>query len=517
MVLAMVDANGAATQALGAWFVTAAMLALSMLGRRRLPLGIAEGLFVVGLSAALLLNFIAWGRSAEATFLEGASLVSLAVVWFVVAVWIERETGPATDEELARQRTVRRILTLHAAAVSGVAATAVLFAAYPTAGILAPGLLLVPLLVVAGGLYIWQHGALSRYGMIAVLLLLLRMAVPRELIAARQLALSVGLLLVGLAALLIVLGAILFDWRRRVRHWQTEPERLVAPPPRYRRFFGTLVAACVLVGIGGVLLASTAWTPPAVVLAAFAVFIVGHRWRSNAVGECGLILAAEGVITASLAWLPTPPARALLGWAVAGAYLAWLAGFWEQQLDRGLPWTTAGRLVPAARHLSLATVGGQLALATLWIVGPDGGLPGRWSTLLVVLFMLAHWWLLTRDARARQSAAPALAACLVLVAALVPIGHLVATFGLALRPGVLLAAAAVAVALRAGAAHTPDRLTWPWNAYVGGILPGAVAYDLALGGWDRSGLISPVGAIVGVLLALAVQWRRGLLTARGVL
>jgi hypothetical protein len=519
-LLAAADADGAGTDVLGAWLVTAVALGLSLLGRRRLPLGIPEGLFVAGLSGLLLLNFIAWGRSAAATFQQGASLVSLTVVWFIVAVWVERDAVPPPDEELARRRAVRRSLAVHAAAVSGLLAMAVLFAAHHAVGILAPGLvlLLFLLLAVAGGLYTWRRGVLSRYGIAAVLVLLLWLAMPRELVEAWRPPLSVGLLLVGAASLLMVLTTVLVDWRRRVRIWATRPERLTEPPPGFRRFFGTLVAVCVIVGIGGVLLADAAWTPLAVVLAAFAALVVGHRWRSNAVGELGLALMAEGIVTASPAWLPASPACRLLGWAVAGAYLAWLASFWYQQLNEGKPWTTAGRLIPAARHLSYAAVGGEVVLAAMWILSTDEAVPsGRWSTLLAILFMLAHWRLLARDAAAQQSAIAALAACLVLVAALVPLGHLAETFGLVLRPCVLLVAAALALALCTGRAQKAARLTWPWNAYVGGILPGAVAYDLALGGGEGTGHIGTIVAVAGVVLALGVHWRRGLLTARGVL
>lgn len=519
VLLATADADSAGDNMLGAWLVTAAALVLSTIGRRRLPPGIGEGLFVVALSALLLLNFMAWGGSPEAVFRQGADLVSLALVWFIVAVWVERETGASADEELAR-RAVRRSLAAHAAAASGLLATAVLLSAYHTVGILAPGLVLLValLLAVAIGLYVWRREALTGYGMIAVLVLLLLLAVPRETIETWRGRGTVVLLLAGAGALATVLAAVLGDWRRRAKAWQAQTGQLTDPPPRYRRFFGAVVAACALVGIGGVLFADAAATPVAVVLAAFAVFTVGHRWRSNAVGELGLVLTAEGIVTASVAWLPASPACRLLGWTIAGMYLAWLAGFWSQQLDQGRPWTTAGRLIPAARHLSYAAVGGQLILSAMWMFGAEqSGTVSRWPVVLVLLFMFAHWWLLTRDALAQRSATAALAACLLLTAMLVPVAQLAEAFGYAPRPCVLLAGAALALALRAGLAGAATGPVWPWNAYVGGILPGAVLYDLTLGGWERTGGIGAVLALVGLVLAVLVHWRRGLLTARDVL
>jgi hypothetical protein len=516
-ILAMADADGAGAGALGAWLVTAIALALSLIGRWRLPLGVAEGLFVAALSGLLLLNFATWGQSAEATFLRGASLVSLAVVWFIVAVWVERETQLVPDEDAARRRAVRRTLAVYAAAVSGLLATAVLLSAYERGGILAPGLILlmIPLLAMASGLYFWRRGVLSRYGMIGVLVLLLWLAVPREAVETHRIALARGLLFAGLVILAVVVATVLYDWRRRVRIWPTEYEFLVEPPPRYGRFFGLLVAVGVLTGLGGVLLADAGWMPLAVLLAAFAVFVVGHRWRSNALGELGLALLAESLITAGLAWLPASRAWELVGWAVAGVYLAWLARFWHQQLNRGQPWTTAGRLIPAARHLSYAAVGGQVVVAAMWTLGnPDTS--GRWAMLLAALCMLAHWSLLARDAAAQQATAAGLASGLVLVATLVPIGQVAAALGLELRPGVLLAAAGLILALRVGAAQRGTSLAWVWNAYVGGLIPVAVAYDLALGGW-ATGYAGAIVAVVLAGLAVGIRWRHGLLTARGVL
>ena len=517
MILAASAGDAIDGEMLHAWLVTAVALGLGLLGRRRLPIGAAEGLFSGAVSALLLLNFVVLSPTSEGLFLLGASFASLAVVWFVVAVWVERETAPAPDEVTARHRGIRRALSVHAAAVAALLGVAVLLSAFEQTRALAPGLVLLLglLLAVAGGLYVRQRGVLNRHAMAALLLALLWLAVPRPVLEARRAAVVLGLFLVGLLLLAVVLATVLTDWRRRVHIWQTLPERLTELPARHRRVYGLNVAACVAVGVGGVLLYDAGLTPLAVVFAALAALIIGHCWRSNAVGELGLALLGESVFTAVVAWLPASPARALLGGTLAGVYLLWLARFWEQQLNAGQPWTTAGRLIPAARHLSYAAAGGEFVLAAMWALSADqASTPAGWQAALAALLMLVHWSMLVRDAAKQQSATASLAACLVLVAALVPIQQLAARLGLPLTPGVLLAAAGLALALRVGGAARGANTAWVWNAYIGGLIPLAIAYDLALGElWlAHRGLAFIAGACV--LVAIGVHWGRGARAAR---
>jgi hypothetical protein len=99
----------------------------------------------------------------------------------------------------------------------------------------------------------------------------------------------------------------------------------------------------------------------------------------------------------------------------------------------------------------------------------------------------------------------------------IPIAQFAAACGLVVRPCVLLVAAGLALSLILRLARPTARRAWPWSAYVGGLLPAAAAYDLAFGGWAATGWLGLAVVVVGVVLALGVQWRRGLFVAGGVL
>jgi hypothetical protein len=162
-------------------------------------------------------------------------------------------------------------------------------------------------------------------------------------------------------------------------------------------------------------------------------------------------------------------------------------------------------------------VGGELVFATLWFLDHSIPPPGRLATLIVVVLLLAHWRLLVRAAIAQASASAALAACMLLLVALIPLTHLTSLLGLTLDPAVLLAIAALALAVHVEPAARAHQAAWPWNAYIGGILPGAMIYTLVLDSERPSALPSAIISIVGAALAIGVHWRPGLWTARRVL
>jgi hypothetical protein len=82
------------------------------------------------------------------------------------------------------------------------------------------------------------------------------------------------------------------------------------------------------------------------------------------------------------------------------------------------------------------------------------------------------------------------------------------------RVAVLLAAAGLALALRVGEAARDANTAWVWNAYIGGFIPLALAYDLMLGDvWvTHRGMALAAG--VCVLSAIGLHWGRGLRVAR---
>lgn len=479
-----------------AWIISAAALVLAGVGRRRWPPGVGEGLFVAGVSGLLLSNYVAWGEPAVRPALLSAGFVSLAVVWMIVAAWIERGGS-----------TVRRALATHAAAVSGLLVLPAAMAGGDSTsftGLLVRWLLL---LGVAGGVYLRRRDALARSATLAIAiggpLWLLRDQAP----SAGRPYLPAAVFALGGAALVVVVGVVLADWRRRVRAWQADPQNLLAPAPRHRHLFGAVVVVCVLIGAGGVLCPNSAVAPLGVVLAGYAALVLAHRWCSNTVGAIGMTLIAEALVLATLAWLPVGPANLLLGFALVGAFLQWLAGFWSQQLCDGRPWTTTGRLIPVARNLSLLAVGGQVLAAAGLVGEASPAATGAWSLTAALVLMLLHGAALARDARQRGCAAAALGACVVLVAVIVPADALAARLH---RPVPLVmwpALAAVVLALVAGP-RRDGGASWAFDAYLGALLPVAVALAFALSPAPKPAAETLAAAVVGAAMALALRFAR---------
>ena len=212
---------------------------------------------------------------------------------------------------------------------------------------------------------------------------------------------SLVLLVGGALSLAVAVGTVLADWRWRVRLWRTQPTRLVERPPSHRRLHRLVVAASVLVGLAGIILAREPVTPVAVLLAAYACLTVGHRECSNGIGRAGLGLIGMALACAAVAWLPTSPANATIGAALAALLLLWLARFWEQQLNAGRPWTTAGRLISEARYLVWIAVPIEGGLATAWL---PHGVFAEWQSMTACALVLVHWGAIVADCATRRGA-----------------------------------------------------------------------------------------------------------------
>jgi hypothetical protein len=184
--------------------------------------------------------------------------------------------------------------------------------------------------------------------------------------------------------------------RRNRRQHLLHPERLREPPPEwpgYRYSAG-------LVGVGVLILGCAqlvfGWTGPAALVTGAAMLALAHRsWNEN-LADTGLALITLGIVALILIplgrrtwWTPDAWAgvynQVLIGLAVMTAFWYWLADVWEQQLDHGRAWTTAGRLIPITRRIGyLAGAAGVLVSLNLsiwpkfeFVFGHDNS-TGRW-------------------------------------------------------------------------------------------------------------------------------------------
>ena len=149
---------------------------------------------------------------------------------------------------------------------------------------------------------------------------------------------------------------------RRARAWPDALEDLTAPPPPWPGFHysvgiigvGILVLTCVHI--------ATIWATASAFLAGGALLaMVGRRWDES-LADLGVGLVSIGIASLPLVvlgssevptwlWFANLFNALVVGLAVATALWHWLAGVWDQQLDDGRPWTTAGRLIRNARRV----------------------------------------------------------------------------------------------------------------------------------------------------------------------
>lgn len=484
---------------LGAWVLTALALALAGVGGRRLPSGVPEGLFVAGLSVLLTLNYnvLSAGLTESAHFSSG--LLGLAVLWFVASVWIERGGMPAADDPTLASRAVRRELAVHAAALAALTALPATIIAGPGVDEVTLLVQLALLLAVAGGLYAVGRGAVARYATWAVIVVAaMVITLPGPHLTVDNTRAAGLLLLLAVLDLALVLVSVLSDWQLRRRVWHTATERLVEPPPRRPYTSALAIVFAVIVGLAAVPLATMTLAPLAVFLAALATLTVGHRRRSSAIGEFGLMLVGQCLVLLPVAWLWWWPVRELLGFVLAGAYLLWLSRFWHQQLDRGRPWTTAGRLIPYARQLSYASVAGQLIFAVAYLLSSVGAAP-LWQMILILLLMLLHASLLLGDVQRTRQAAPALAAGVVIVSLSLLLISVADQLPGRPPPALVVAACGLLYALRLARQPLPAVVAWAPNAYIGAFLPLAVGYAAI---WNSDWSQSPVAVALAIALAV---------------
>lgn len=501
------QAAGWGGELLWTWGVIALVLVGAGLVRKRLARGVATGLFVGALSSLLIVNNLA-GRLPAADISRAHLAVlcaALAALWYLASRWVERDRRRDTPTpEALRLRTPAGLATGGVAGViSGGLAWAVVCTSADEQTVALRALpALVAVVWIVGGIRL--RSALAGYlGGAAVLLLVYRPAAAFVVDTwGTAVALTWGL---SAAALGLSLLDVALDWQRRRAVWLTAPERLADPLPVRRRLHQPIPGCAALAALLSVFLAGAGGTPVAVALAALGVLGLGHRTRRTPTGEFGLLLVGVAIVLAVTAWLPAAPAWRLWGFALAAWYLCWLARFWEQQLHVGCPWTTAGRLVPAARRLGIAFAALASAWAVAWLAfnTPLRCTTAALACTALTLALLSR--LLIHHALRWGDAAAATAACLVIVTAAVPVAAWAGNWGWNWSGELVLAAVTLVAATTIPRAARTPHVQVVWNALLGGVLPALVVIGTTVRG-DWTTQTWPLVAAI-VLASGACAWR----------
>lgn len=187
----------------------------------------------------------------------------------------------------------------------------------------------------------------------------------------------------AIASLALAIAPAIVHSRRRAAFAKSDPQRLLDPPPDVWPIdIAAIALAFVAAGLG----APGALAPISTLIAAYALFVVGHRRTYDLAGTLGLLLVGIVVVRVMLEWLPLVGFNLLLGLTVAAWLLHWFAIFWHQQLHHGKAWTTAGRLAPRAEALSYVFLAG--ALLTYALIASAAPRPS-WTGGFLALIMLA--------------------------------------------------------------------------------------------------------------------------------
>lgn len=493
---------------LAAWLITAAALAVALTAGRRLWLGVGDALFVGGVTAVLILNyFIVSERGPAVTPPLSAGLLGLAALWLIAGLWIERARPSSEDAVVHARRVVRQQLSVFVAALSAVlVAPLVWFPADPRS-LPTRWLLTVALCVVLAAFWVFHRSTMARWGLLAGIATAAAVLGDEPLLKWRHLPNT--LLLLALLAILAVCATILVDWRRRERWSRGDPRALLQPSSPRPFAAGFVVLAGALVSIASPVLAPAGVPLFAPALASVSCLAVAHRWQCDNTGALGLLLAGEIPLVAAWTFFPSTPANWLLGGALGGLWMLWLARFWHQQLDDGRAWTTAGRLIPVARRLSYAAAALEFSLAAYWFPAaaaqPAAAL---WIYWLAGGLVFLHGLLLARDSLSERSPAGALLAGALLLAAGAVAQVCVRGHGGALPLAIPVACVGLVLALRVMRAPHSAESDWAWNAWIGAATPLLTAYavvaDVAAG---RNPYLAALGALIAAL-AVALHRRR---------
>lgn len=149
---------------------------------------------------------------------------------------------------------------------------------------------------------------------------------------------------------------------RRARAWPHALKNLTAPPPAWPGFHYSVGIIGVAILVLTCVHVATIWATVSAFAAGGALLaMVGRRWDEN-LADLGVGLLSIGIASLPLVvlrssqepswlWFANVFNGLVIGLAMAVAFWHWLAGVWDQQLDDGRAWTTAGRLVRNARRV----------------------------------------------------------------------------------------------------------------------------------------------------------------------
>ena len=203
-------------------------------------------------------------------------------------------------------------------------------------------------------------------------------------------------LLVSLAVL-VAIAAVLTGWIERRRRWRvalSKPDDLVLPPrgwPGLRQSCGVIAVTVILlvcyhlvvpvaIGPGGFGVTSLVVAGSAAV-GAWAIFLIVSRTWSGNLADAAMGLTSLALCAFAVSLVPSRPvvlaerypmifSAMIIGFALATALWTWLSLVWEQQLNSGRPWTTAGRLIPRAKRFAFLNAAMALVVGMLLAVWP---------------------------------------------------------------------------------------------------------------------------------------------------
>lgn len=182
-------------------------------------------------------------------------------------------------------------------------------------------------------------------------------------------------------SVILVFGAIIQDRyfrKRRANAWPDRLDLLIEPYsrwPGYIQVEATLAALVLVLGVFQIIRpARPGWELPVATCASAlaagiaCLYMTHRRWSGNtallgltllslayAAAACaiGSLLPAESDGLEYAVRIPVTLNAVLFGLWIAIAHWLWLVRFWDQQLLDGVPWTTAGRMIPCARTTAL--------------------------------------------------------------------------------------------------------------------------------------------------------------------
>ena len=488
---------------------------------RRLPAGIGAGAVIAAVSGAAILLFARDLEGGYSPTVLVHVLCGLTALWYVVG-WIGSRTTRAARSASDKKTTGSSVKSTartegnvweHAALFCGLAALGLLLRWHdgPLISRFVGMLDFLALLVFAELIWGTRSGAWTPYPLAVLIACLLVSFVPSWVRQLEPAPGGWGLVLIGVLCLASVLVTVLDDWRQRRRMWLREPH--VPPPPLAppRWLFCGIVAVCLCVGAGGFVFYTHPATAFALWFSAIACFVVGHVLRHDRCGEIGLILTGDGIVTAATAWSSDVLSGSVIGFVIAGGYLIWLARFWNQQLDAGKAWTTAGRLIPSARRLGYTAILGAFP-AVLFIVGRQDAGEHLYLDIFASVVLLLAICLILKDHGQQGHASAAIVVCVLVIVAGVSLTRVIA------------AAAGMPISYMLGGALALiwlTALTWrrssvageeSYNAMLSGAGPMALLIVLSEVGFSAS-MLAAFGIVV---LAGGVRaWRQGYLTVGG--